>query len=132
MVAIKLGYEWKNVYRILTHQDETNSGICSLKFFDSLCQKHNISLTKNDLKKLMQMFGELDQNNTNKDGSSYDLQQINFRKLSVQLGLHKESYNYLKKTQISNKTKNIEKMKQLFNSIDRKNDIKDTMNIQNK
>jgi hypothetical protein len=78
------------------------------------------------------MFGELDQNNTNKDGSSYDLQQINFRKLSVQLGLHKESYNYLKKTQISNKTKNIEKMKQLFNSIDRQNDIKDTMNIQNK
>lgn len=31
-----------------------------------------------------------------------------------------------------NKSKNIEKMKQLFNSMDRQNDIKDTMKIQNK
>ena len=36
----------------------------------------------------------------------------------MQLGLHKDSYNYLKKVQNSNKTKNIEKLRQLFNSID--------------
>ena len=47
----------------------------------------------------MQMFGELDQNNTNNDVSGFEMLLINFRKLSVELGIHKESFNYLKKTQ---------------------------------
>jgi len=67
-----------------------------LKNFDQTCQKHGVSLSKNDLKKLMQQFAQ--EAETSKiDSTGFDLQIINYRKLSIQLGLHKESYNYLKK-----------------------------------
>jgi len=52
-VALKLGYEWKNIYRVLTYNDKQNEGACSLKYFDLICQKHNVHLSNNDLTKLM-------------------------------------------------------------------------------
>ena len=38
--------------------------------------------------------------------------------MSISLGLHKESYNYLQKIQNMNQIKSIAKLKQLYNSIE--------------
>ena len=41
---------------------------------------------------------------------------INFKRLSIHLGLHKESFNYLNKVQSLNRIKNISKLRQLYQS----------------
>jgi len=43
---------------------------------------------------------------------------INYKKLSIHLGLHKDSFNYLNKVQSLNRIKNINKLRQLYTSLD--------------
>jgi hypothetical protein len=80
-VALKLGYEWKNIYRVLTYNDKQNEGACSLKYFDLICQKHNVHLSNNDLTKLMKSFAE--KVDVDGDATGFDEQVINYRKLSI-------------------------------------------------
>ena len=86
-VALKLGYEWKNIFRVLTYNDKSNEGLATLKHFDSVCQKHSVHLSNNDLQKLQKSYGE--QVDVDGDATGFDEQVINYRKLSIQLGLHK-------------------------------------------
>jgi len=46
---------------------------------------------------------------------------INYKRLSVQLGLHKESYNYLNSVQNQHRIKNINKLRNLYKSIESPN-----------
>lgn len=39
---------------------------------------------------------------------------INYKKLSITLGLHKDSYNYLSKVQSLNRIQNISKLRKLY------------------
>jgi hypothetical protein len=52
---------------------------------------------------------------------------LNYKKLSISLGIHKDSYNYLNKVQSINRMKNINKLRKLYNSsIDRTPNAKKT------
>ena len=83
----KLGYEWKNIYRLLTLSDASSTGEVTLSQFEKACIKQKVSLSDYETKKLYQTYG----------ADKSDAQYINYRQMSINLGLHKESYNYLQK-----------------------------------
>lgn len=78
----KLAYEWKNVYRSLNAIDMTSSGFVTKKEFINCIQKHNVFLTRDELSKLLKKYS--------KDGD------INYVRISTELGLHKNSYDYMR------------------------------------
>jgi hypothetical protein len=51
-VIQKLGYEWKNIYRLLTLFDSESSGMVSLSQFENACSKQKVSLSDYDTKKI--------------------------------------------------------------------------------
>ena len=48
----KLGYEWKNIFRSLVQQDESNTNAISLSEFSRICEKHSVSILNSELIKL--------------------------------------------------------------------------------
>ncbi|CAI2381224.1 unnamed protein product [Moneuplotes crassus] len=78
----KLSYEWKNIYRSLNTIDLNSSGLVTRKEFQSCVHKHGAFLTRNEYDRIQKRFSQ------NGD--------INYYRLSVELGLHKPSYNYMK------------------------------------
>lgn len=67
------------------------------------------------MKQLLRMFG---QDLEHADSPEREEELINYKRLSIQLGLHKESYNYLNKVQNINKENNMNKLRQLYQSIE--------------
>lgn len=106
----KLAYEWKNIYRNLANMDLDCTDLVELKDFDQVCQKFKVNCTKEELKKIQRLCGDRP-NHT--QSTSYvvnpithqpietvnqtilDSEVINYRRLSYQLGLHKDSLNYM-------------------------------------
>jgi hypothetical protein len=58
LIAGKLGYEWKNIYRNLTQIDFSDTSLIELREFDDICYKFKARLTKNELSKLKKLFCE--------------------------------------------------------------------------
>ena len=85
VIITKLSYEWKNIYRSLAIIDEDETNLVELEKFDLACQKQNVFLNSEDLRKLMKLFGS----------EKNDTEMINYKMLSFALGLHKDSFNYL-------------------------------------
>lgn len=81
----KLAYEWKNIYRTLNSIDLTSSGFVTKKEFVDALQKHNVFLTRDEVSKLLKKYS--------KDGD------INYLRISTELGLHKSSYDYMRSSQ---------------------------------
>jgi len=94
-LAQKLAYEWKNIYRALSNADPDNLGIAKLQQFQKACSKCAVDLDRKDLLKLAQSYG-LQPKNADKaiDHASLGDININYRTLSMSLGLHKDSFNY--------------------------------------
>ena len=100
----KLAYEWKTIYRLCTLHDADSTGEVTVQQFEKACSKQKVSLSEYEMKKVQRMFG--------------NDEFVNYKQMSIQLGLHKESYNYLQKIQQMNQIKSIAKMKQMYNSIE--------------
>lgn len=84
-VKQKLEYEWKNVYRSLNTIDLNSSGFVTKKEFINCIQKHGVFLTRDEISKLLKKFS------LNGD--------VNYVRISNELGLHKNSYDYMKSSQ---------------------------------
>lgn len=98
LIAGKLGYEWKNIYRNFVQVDFMESGMVELREFDQICLKFKVSFSKEELKKLKGLFCEnFDPNTPVHDmaPTHQDKDMINYKKLSMQLGLHKDSFNFV-------------------------------------
>lgn len=78
----KLSYEWKNIYRSLNAIDLNSSGIVTKKEFESCVHKHGVYLSRDELTRIHKRFSQ------NGD--------VNYYRVSVELGLHKPSYDYMK------------------------------------
>lgn len=94
----KLAYEWKNIYRQLCLIDADDLGVLRAADFLRACNKHGIEFSKRELIKVIQHFPE--------DEMSMNIEYtvdnevladcfINYKRISMQLGLHKDSFNYL-------------------------------------
>lgn len=82
MLKNKLSYEWKNIYRSLNTVDLNSSGLVTKKEFDTCVHKHGAFLSRDELSRIQKRF--------NQNGD------INYYRLSVELGLHKPSYDHIK------------------------------------
>ena len=107
----KLAYEWKNIYRMLTIIDSEDTGLVSLIDFEKSCIKAGITLGQSEILRLFRNYGD----------ESEDQDLIDFKKLSIGLGMHKESYNHLNKAQKNTRIKNITKIRQMYSSIEASN-----------
>ena len=96
----KMAYEWKNIYRALSSVDQAGLGVINITEFLQICDRNRVSIIPLESKQLMKQFGVA---NDSQDMEALGLNEneaqdlINFKRLSIHLGLHKESYNYLNK-----------------------------------
>jgi Ca2+-binding EF-hand superfamily protein len=53
VIAQKLGYEWKQIYRDLATKDENQIGLISVKEFEDSCRKTGTNITREEMGKLI-------------------------------------------------------------------------------
>lgn len=114
----KLGYEWKNIYRACVQLDADGLGILPFDDFVKTCERYGTSLVPAELKHLKKAYslgndpeeiaalGLLNEQEAEK--------MISYKKLSINLGLHKESFNFLSKVQSMNRITNMSKLRKLY------------------
>ena len=52
------------------------------------------------------------------DGAILGSKEINYRKMSMSLGLHRDSFNYFNQVHQANRAQNIQKLRQFYQTID--------------
>jgi len=87
-----------------------NPCVVDLRTFDEACQKYKVNFTREELKKIKKLFGD-DDNASMVSKSILDTDQINFHQISYNLGLHRDSYNFLSQSVTSNRAKSLYKLK---------------------
>ena len=97
IIADKLGYEWKNIYRNLVQSSNNDGGCIGLTEFDNVCYQFKVCFTKDELVRISKLAAveQEEYNMRTFDTIQKDRTTINFRKLSAQLCIHKDSYNHL-------------------------------------
>jgi len=55
-IKLKLGYEWKSIYRALTSADSANDGTVSKEEFEAAVSKSRTFLTREELNKLFTAY----------------------------------------------------------------------------
>jgi hypothetical protein len=78
ILKMKLSYEWKKLYRLLSMQDSTACGLISPGMFEKAAVQCGVYLTKED----MQRIGKIYSGQENSEGSSSS-NMINYQKMSV-------------------------------------------------
>lgn len=94
-LILKLSYDWKNIYRALLSGDILQKGETSVKKLNQALLNHKISLTKEELRRLVKL-SKVDQGGVPTDQSTLGsedpmTQTIDYLQLSKNLGLHKPS-----------------------------------------
>lgn len=121
----KLAYEWKKIYRNLTTVDAQGTGVVKISDFQKVCERNGVSIIPLEIKQLLKLYSvasdaqDLDRHGLEHNPDSA-LDLLNYKRLSVGLGLHKDSYNYLNKVQSMNRIQNINKLRQLYQSNERR------------
>ena len=129
VITQKLGYEWRQIYRDLAQKDVDDTGLVSVKDFQDSCRKTGTNISKEEVSKLVKKYrdrapGESGafENESNltwtQTEMNYGKTFIHYKQLSEDLGLHKSSYNFLSKIQKDSKIKNINKLRQLYQTIE--------------
>ena len=127
IITNKIAYEWKNIYRQLI-SDSFGGEVVDIRTFDGACLKFQVNFTREELRKIKNLFNiDPDQNIANQLS---DTDQINFVKISHQLGLHRDSYNYLSKSMTSNRAKSLQKIRQFYKSIEPVEEENEEVDIQ--
>lgn len=81
----KLKYEWKNIYRHLSNTEKGPRGLVTLQEFTSALTKFGAYLSHHDLNRIARLYSA--------DAKSG---LINFNQLSLDLGLHLNSFQFLR------------------------------------
>jgi len=124
----KLAYEWKNIFRYLAMNNAEGDDLVDLREFDNVCLRYNASLTNEDMKRLQAWFCEpvaLDQD-------PVPPAMLNFRLMSVSLGLHKDSLNFVQASD-TQRVKSLYKLRQSLGGMsshhEDENELEDAYSI---
>lgn len=112
IIAHKLGYEWKNIYRLLVQLDRKATNRIELHVFDTICQQYRVHLSNEELGKVKRNYCDAEGsdlltalNGGNASTKHADLDDeaadktshvLRYYEFSVSLQLHKESYNLMR------------------------------------
>ena len=77
----KVGYEWKKIYKTLAKQDKKNMGFCSKSQFSDACQNAGVNLSNQECTRVASWWD---------NGEN----EIDFVRMSKEMGLHQSSLNY--------------------------------------
>ena len=86
----KLKYEWKNIYRHFSILDRDAKGFVSASEFESTICKFGAYLSKEDLSRITKLYS-----NFSNSGDTTRC-NINYHQLSIDLGLHLNSFEFLR------------------------------------
>ena len=93
-LTLKLSYEWKNIYRSILQGDILQKGQTSVSKFTQILHRHNVALTKEEIRRLAKLSRGQPGQNLNHSGE-FSLEDsettIDYVQLSKNLGLHKNS-----------------------------------------
>ena len=93
-----MAYEWRPIFRSLAQAVGSSTTLVDIRTFDKTCLRHNVALTKEELKKVVKLFSPESReiaNSARQTISLQDNQKVDFMQMSIRLGLHKDSYNYI-------------------------------------
>lgn len=83
----KLAYEWKNIYRGLSQLDQQRKGTININTFNKVVHQFKVYLSREELRKIEIGYGG--------QHSTLGI-EIDYIKLSQELGLHKSSLDYIR------------------------------------
>jgi len=107
VLKLKLGYEWKNIFRSLSSIDINSSGFVTKKEFTTCLEKNGVNLTRDEHVKLIKKYSQ--------NG------EVNYVRISTELGLHKSSFDYMKSSH--NYLKNASLLKSIQGINDSKSNL---------
>ena len=82
-----MAYEWKNVYRAVVAADFEGRGVINMSSFNKIIHQNKVYLSREELRKVETGFG----------CESGPLgMEIDYVKLSTELGLHKSSLDFIR------------------------------------
>jgi len=102
---------------MLTTIDVDDTGLSTVIDFEKSCIKAGITLGQSEIQRLVKSFGVHYEDDT----------FINFKRMSMNLGMHKESYNHLSKSQQNTRKKNTSKLRQMYQSIEEEEEANGTL-----
>jgi len=93
-----------------------------------VCLRSGIEFDKKDLIKLVQTYGLQSSSvimEKSLDRASLGDLEVDYKKISTTLGLHKESFNYFTQVHLKDRAQNLNKLRQFYQTIDgHQNDMK--------
>lgn len=101
IIAHKLGYEWKNILRLLLQLDRKATNKVDLGTFDTICQQYKVHLSNEELSRIKKHYcdaevvegKEQEGEETQEQTAIFSLRYMEF---SVALQLHKDSFNLMR------------------------------------
>jgi hypothetical protein len=81
-VKVKLAYEWKNLYRALAQSDTERKGTIPMSTFHKIIHQHKVYLSREELRRIEQLYGANAPTPVNISGSGSLLQEIDYVKMS--------------------------------------------------
>mmetsp|Transcript_10657 Transcript_10657/g.10766 ORF Transcript_10657/g.10766 Transcript_10657/m.10766 type:complete len:190 (-) Transcript_10657:91-660(-) len=84
----KLAYEWKNIFRGLTQADFERKGTVTIQTFNKIIHQHKVYLSREELRKVESIYGTGEVSGMGQD--------FDYVRLSQELGLHKQSFDFIK------------------------------------
>lgn len=100
IIAHKLGYEWKNIFRLILQLDRRATNKVDLGIFDTICQQYKVHLSNEELSRIKKNYcdaeveeGKDHEGDAAQEPTAFSLRYLEF---SVTLQLHKESFNLMR------------------------------------
>lgn len=126
VLSEKLAYEWKNLYRNFVAQDPKDNGLINIKEFDQVCLKFKINFTREEMRQIKKLFGDESGHviqmgaftDKKRSISSSMVDQVNYKTMSNNLGLHKASMNHLSSTLSAARVRKLFKLRECMKSIE--------------
>lgn len=106
VLKMKLSYEWKKIYRILSMQDAQASGLASISAFEKAAIQCGVYLTKEDMARTLKLYHGQD-----------DPGMINYQRISVELGMHLQSFDFLQKNH--SRHQDIQRLRILYSAVEK-------------
>mmetsp|Transcript_20648 Transcript_20648/g.27863 ORF Transcript_20648/g.27863 Transcript_20648/m.27863 type:complete len:239 (+) Transcript_20648:2709-3425(+) len=122
-LTLKLSYEWKNIYRSLLQMDILQKGQVTVRKFNQALLSHNVSLTKEELRRLINLSRKNEQSGDTLSVAEDPMTTtIDYHKLSQNLGLHKPSLSLMTANTGAVRTENV--TRRLMQQLGRKSPVR--------
>lgn len=98
----KLGYEWKNIYRMFLQLDRNQTSQIEIGVFDAVCQQFRVHVSNEEISKMKKNYCMCIESDNNDE--SNNVYMLNYTDFSNGIQLHKDSFNFMRNQLIKGST----------------------------